>query len=105
MLIHVGLQGIKEFFVRDVWKDCQEVSEYVNRFQSAKRAIAGIMEAATHVRLICVDKKSTRELEDFLCQQTEIHTAALRLLKDHYNELLGNILRVQEVCRTRFLLR
>ncbi|CDI82515.1 hypothetical protein EPH_0040020 [Eimeria praecox] len=90
-------KGIKEFFVRDVWKDCLAVSEYVNRFQFAKRAIAAIMEAATQVRLICVDKKTTRELEDFLCQQTEAQKAALLSLKDHHGELVDNILNVQEL--------
>lgn len=99
VLAHFRLQGIKEFFVRDVWKDCQAVSEYVNRFQSAKRAIAGIMEAATRVRLICVDKKNTRELDGFLCQQAEVQKDALNSLQDHYNEIVGNILNIQEVCQ------
>ncbi|CDJ49023.1 hypothetical protein EBH_0056020 [Eimeria brunetti] len=90
-------KGIKEFFVRDVWKDCQTVLEYVNRFQCARREIANVMEKVPQVRLVCVDKKSTRELEDFLGQQKETQKAALLTLKGHYNDIAGNIINIQEL--------
>ena len=97
------MQGIKEFFVRDAWRDCQVVCEYVNRFQCAKKNISGIIEASARVRLIFVDKKNTLELAGFLRQQAGTQSNALVTLKAHYNEIVRNIQAAEEVHSIRFL--
>lgn len=97
MAVRSGHQGIKEFFVRDAWKDCQGVCEYVRRFQSAKKSIAGIIEASTHIRLISIDKKNTLKLTDFLDQQAKTQSSALVTLEGHYQEIVAHLQAIGEV--------
>ncbi|OEH77177.1 dynein heavy chain related protein [Cyclospora cayetanensis] len=90
-------KGIKEYFVRDAWKDCQAVCEYVTRFLYEKKAITRIIEESTHTRLIFVDKKNTVELEGFLRQQGETQQAAVLAFQRQHSEIVGKLQRIEEV--------
>ncbi|KAL8433752.1 hypothetical protein ACSSS7_003649 [Eimeria intestinalis] len=93
-------KGIKEFFVRDMWKDCQSVTDYVCRFQNAKKRIRAVIQASANVHLIGVDKKSTLELDHFLLQQEQARSSALSTFKAHYNEIVSQAKALEEVMQT-----
>ncbi|KAL8275155.1 hypothetical protein Esti_000905 [Eimeria stiedai] len=90
-------KGIKEIFVRDMWKDCQLVTEHVNRFQNAKKRICAVIQASASTHLIGVDKKATLELDHFLLQQEQARSSALSTLNAHYSDIVSQAKAVEEL--------
>ncbi|KAL8440078.1 hypothetical protein Efla_004062 [Eimeria flavescens] len=90
-------RGIREFFVRDMWRECQTVIEYISRFQDAKKKISVAVQASANVHLINIDRKSTLELNSFLLRQAEERALALSALEKHYNDVLQYLRSVEEL--------
>lgn len=83
--------------MRDVWRDCQTISEYASRFQSSKKSINAIIQGCANIRLTAIDKKNTLELGDFLLQQEKTRGSALSSLEARYTEIVGQLRSIEEV--------